>query len=103
MEATGESLGPPQGVFQRPLPPSPDSIVELVEHVHCRCPVYTGIGDADSVLQALWTFLGDILATAVDVGLDHDTGYVLVTGRKLGADGGDNLGLVVVVLLRVAV
>ena len=77
--------------------------VEAIEHLHGRRPVNTGVGDRDTVLESRRTIWWDVLAAAVDVRLDHHTGDSIVAGTKLFADVVDDLGLVVVVLLRVAV
>lgn len=80
-----------------------NSCVELVEHVDSCLPVNASVGDTDTVLEATRAFSGHFLAASVDVGLDHDTGDRPVTSCKLRADIIDDLGLVVVVLLRVTV
>ena len=77
--------------------------VEAIEHLDGRRPVNTGVGDRDTVLESLRTLWRDILAAAVDVRLDHHTGDSIIAGTELFADVVDDLGLVVVVLLRVAV
>ena len=43
------------------------------------------------------------MSPGANVGLDHDTSYGAFSGAQLRSDGGNDFGLVVVVLLRVAV
>ena len=78
-------------------------LIECVEGVNGGVPVDASIGDGDTVLEAGWALGGNVLATRVDVGLDHDTGNRGLASSKLSADIGADLGLVVVVLLGVAV
>lgn len=78
-------------------------VVELVEHGDGGLPVDAGVGDGDTVLEGGRTFGGHVLSSGVDVGLDHDTGDIAVTGDELLTNAIDDFGLVVVVLLRIAV
>ena len=85
------------------LSPLADGIVELIEHLHGRVPVDAGVGDGDAMLEGDGALGRDVLPAGVDVRLDHDPGDVPVAGLELRADVGEHLGLVHVVLLRVAV
>ena len=78
-------------------------LVELVEHRHRRRPVDTSICDAHTVLESRGPLGGDFLPPTVDVRLDHHAYDRAVARLELRADVVEHLGLVVVVLRRVAV
>ena len=75
---------------------------KVFEHVDCGVPVDAGVGDTDTLLQAGRAIGGDLLVAFVNVGLNHDTNKGLFTLAQLVANDLGNLGLVVVVLLRVS-
>ena len=78
-------------------------VIELVEHHDRRLPIHTRVGDRDAVLERSGALGRDVLPSRMDVRLDHDAGDVPVARGELRADALDDLWLVVVVLLRVAV
>lgn len=80
-----------------------DTIGQIVQHVNRHLPVDAGIGDTDALEESGGTLGGHLLATLVDIRLDHDTDD---SGLALAQLVGDLLRddrLVEVVLLRVAV
>lgn len=77
--------------------------VQLVEHLYGGRPVDTCVGDRDAVLERSRALGRDVLASGIDVRLDHDARDSPVACDELLADVVDDPGLVVVVLLRVAV
>jgi hypothetical protein len=79
-----------------------DGSSKVLEHGDGSVPVDAGIGDTDTLLQAGWAFSGDLLVAFVNVGLNHDTDNGLFTLAQLVTNDLGNLGLVVVILLRVA-
>ena len=78
-------------------------LVQPVEHGNCRFPVNTRIGDADAVLEGTRAFWRDVLPACVDMRLQHDTRERGVTRSDLVRKGRQDLRLVVMVLLRIAV
>lgn len=79
------------------------SLVQAVKHGDSGVPVDASIGDGHTALEAGGALRRDILATSVDVGLDHHTGEGEIAGLELLADVVEDLGLVAVVLGGVAV
>lgn len=75
---------------------------EVLKDSHGILPVNAGIGDADTGLETGGSFGRNFLVALVDVGLDHDTNDGLFTFTELVANDLGNLGLVLVVFLRVA-
>lgn len=86
-----------------PLAPAHDRLVQPREHLDRRRPVDTRIRDGHAVLERGGPLGRDVLAPRVDVRLDHHARDVPLAGEELLADRRDDLRLVVVVLLRVAV
>jgi len=84
------------------LPSRPHGVCELFENVDCRVPIDAGIRDANTALQPSWTFGWYLLIALVQVRLDHDADDALLALAELIANGLRNLGLVLMVLLRVA-
>lgn len=80
-----------------------DSFVQPVQHANSTLPVHTCVGDRDTMLQARGPLSRNILASRVDMRLNHDTSDVLITNSELGADNIDHFRLIVVVLLRIPV
>ena len=91
------------GLLALELSPCPDSIGELLKGVHGSVPVDASIGDGDTPLKAGRALLGDLLVARAQVALNHDTDNAVLALADLVADDLGNLGLVVVVLVRVAV
>jgi hypothetical protein len=91
------------GLLALELPPGPDGIGELLENVHGGVPVDAGVGDGDTPLEAGGALLRDLLCALVQVALDHNTDDTVLALADLVADNLGNLGLVPVVLERVAV
>jgi len=88
--------------FPSPLPPCTDCIGELLKHFNSRIPVDTGISNAHTALQPCRTFCGDFLGTLVKMRLDHYADDGVLAFAKLVTNDLRDLGLVLVVLLRVA-
>lgn len=85
------------------LSPRADCIGELLEDFDGRIPVDAGIGDGDALLESgEATRCWSLLVAFVDVRLDHDTDDAVFTLAELVANGLCDLGLVPVVLERVA-
>ena len=90
-------------LFRPDLSSRPDGVCQLFEHVDRGGPVDAGVGDADALLERGETTLGwDLLVALIDVGLDHDADDGLLALTELVADSLSDLGLVPVVLARVA-
>lgn len=77
--------------------------IQSIQHADRRLPVDACVGNRDAVFKRGRTLGGYILSAFVDVGLDHHTSDVLVSGPQLRTNVVENFRLVVVVLLRVAV
>ena len=60
------------------------------------------VGDADSLLQGAGALGRDLLVALVDVGFDHEADNSSLAFSNLLGDDAGHLGLVLVVLLRVA-
>jgi hypothetical protein len=83
------------------LPTLGNGCSEVLEHSLGRLPVYAGVGDGDTLLQAagsLWRYL---LVALVDVGLDHDADDAGLATADLVGNVLGYLGLVSVILARV--
>ena len=91
------------GLLALDLSPCPDSLSELLKSVHSGVPVNASVSDGDTPLEAGRALLRDLLVASTQVALDHDTDDAVLTLADLVADDLGNLGLVVVVLERVAV
>jgi hypothetical protein len=65
-------------------------------------PADTCVGDGDCVFEARLSFLGHLLVALVDVRFDHDAHDGLFASGDLGSEFVSDLGLVHVVLFRVA-
>ena len=84
------------------LSPLADSRRELVQDGDGGFPVDAGICYANALLQARGTLGGHLLVSFVDVGLNHDADDGLLALSELVGDDFGDLGLVPVVLVRVA-
>lgn len=91
------------GLLALELSPCPDSFGELLKSVHGGVPVNASVGDGDTPLEVGRALLRDLLVASTQVALNHDTDDAVLTLADLVADDLGNLGLVVVVLERVAV
>jgi hypothetical protein len=74
---------------------------ELLENLNGSLPVNAGVGDTDTLLEAGWTLLWNLLVALVDVGLDHDTNNGTLAGADLVTNDLGDLWLVAVVLVGV--
>ena len=83
-------------------PPFPDSLSQVLEHGHGCLPVDAGVGDADASSEAAGTFDRHLLATLVEVRLDHDADDASLARPDLLGDGLGHERLIAVVLLGVA-
>ncbi len=92
-----------QALLEDLLPPVADGEIEVIEHGDGGVPVDTGVGNGHAVLQGGGAFGWDVLPAGIDVGLDHDASDAAVARSELLADVSEDLWLVVVVLLGVAV
>lgn len=81
---------------------SADSRGKVLENRDCAVPVDACISNADAALETSRTLGGNLLVALVNVGLDHDTNNGSLALPQLFGNGLCNLGLVVVVFLRVA-
>lgn len=79
-----------------------DSVGEILKHGDGVLPANASISDADTALEGSRTLGGNLLVTFADVGLNHDTNDGLLTLTELVTNNLGNLGLVLVVLGRVA-
>jgi hypothetical protein len=77
--------------------------IQSIQHADRRLPVDACVGNRDAVFKRGRTLGGYILSAFVDVGLDHHTSDVLVSGPQLRTNVVEDFRLIVVVLLRVAV
>jgi hypothetical protein len=84
------------------LPAIPDRSGKILENRDGVVPVDAGIGDADALPQSSGAFGRHLLVALVDVGLDHHTDDGSLALAKLVGDDLGNLGLVAMVLIRVA-
>lgn len=85
------------------LPPSPDCIGELLENRNGIFPVDASIGDGDTLLESRKaTSLGHLLVALVQVRLNHDSDNAVLALADLVTNDLGDLGLILVVLLRVA-
>jgi hypothetical protein len=75
---------------------------KVLEHTNSGVPVNASIGDGDTLLKAARALRGDLLVALVDVGLDHDTNDAGLAVADLVCDVLGDLGLVAVVLARIA-
>jgi len=91
------------GLLALELSSCPDSFSELLKGVHSGVPVDASVGDGDTPLEAGGALLGDLLVAGTQVALNHDTDNAVLTLADLVANDLGDLGLVVVVLERVAV
>jgi hypothetical protein len=80
-----------------------NSFVKLVEHSDSCLPINTSVCNTDTVLETTRALVRNILTASIDVRLDHDTGNASITCSELRANVIYDLGLIVVVLLRVTV
>lgn len=78
-------------------------LVQFIQHRNCGFPIHTRIGNAHTPLQGRRPFFGHVLSARIDMALYHDASNVPFARSKLGTDGINDLGLVVVVLLGVSV
>lgn len=79
-----------------------NSSSKVLEHGYCGVPVNASIGDGDALLETARALGGDLLVALVDVGFDHDTDDAGLAVTDLVRDILGDLGLVAVVLVRVA-
>lgn len=91
------------GLLALKLSPCPDGVGELLKGVHGSIPVDASVGDGDAPLKAGRALLRDLLVAGAQVALNHDTDNAVLTLADLVTNDLGNLGLVVVVLERVAV
>ena len=77
--------------------------VQSIQHADRCLPVDASVGNRNAVFKTGRTLRGYILPAFIDVGLDHHTSDVLVSGTQLRTDVVEDLWLIVVVLLRVAI
>lgn len=91
------------GLLALELSPCPDSLGELLKGVHGGVPVNASVGDGDTPLEAGRALLRNLLVAGAQVALNHDTDDTVLTLADLVANNLGDLGLVVVVLERVAV
>jgi hypothetical protein len=77
--------------------------VEQLKHLDSARPIDACVGDADAMFELGRTGWGHVLATLIDVRLDHHTSDVPLSRGELLTDVGDDEGLVAVVLGRVTV
>ena len=103
VERTAERRGPLEALFDEEVAPRLDGRVEAREHLDGRLPVHARVRDGHAMLERGGALGRHVLATCVDVRLDHHARDVAVAARELPADVRDDLGLVIVILLRVAV
>lgn len=75
---------------------------EVLEDVDGGVPADAGVCDADASLEARGALGWDLLCALVQVGFDHDADDAVFAGAELVGDDLCNLGLVAVVLERVA-
>lgn len=80
----------------------PHRLGEILKDLNGGLPVDAGIRDADALLQARGALRRHLLVAFVDIGLDHDADDGLLALPQLVADDLGHLGLVSVVLARVA-
>lgn len=80
----------------------PNGSSQVFQNRHGRIPVYASVCDADSLLETRRALGRNLLIALVDVGLDHDTNDGILSLAKLVSNHLGNLGLVTVVLVRVA-
>lgn len=79
-----------------------DSLCELLKDLNGAIPVNASISDRDTLLEACWTLLWNLLITLVNVGLDHDTDNRALTSAELVTNDLGNLWLIAVVLVGVS-
>jgi len=77
--------------------------VQSIQHADRGFPVDACVGNRNAVFKTGRTLLGYILPAFVDVGLDHHTSDVLVSGTQLRTNVVKDFWLIIVVLLRVAI
>ena len=80
-----------------------NGIGQLGEDLLGVLPTDTCVSDGDCVFEARLSFLGHLLVALVDVRFDHDAHDGFFAGGNLGREFVGDLGLVHVVLFRVAV
>jgi hypothetical protein len=80
-----------------------NSIGQLGQDLFSIFPTDTCVGDGDCVFETRLSFLGHLLVALVDVRFDHDAHDCFFSSGDLGGEFVGDLGLVHVVLFRVAV
>jgi tetrahydromethanopterin S-methyltransferase subunit D len=98
-----EASWPLQALLEEVITASLHGLVQPVQHAHSALPIHTRVGNGNTVLQARRTLSGNVLASGIDMRLDHDTSNVLITSGELGADVINYFWLIVMILLRVAI
>ena len=91
----------PINLFVHHLSPRPNRIGQLVQYLHRRIPRDTSVCDADTLLEACWSFWWNLLISFVDVRLDHHSDNGFLAFPKLITYRLSDLGLVVMILLRI--
>ncbi len=84
------------------LTSGPYSGGQVSKYGNGRIPVDAGVGDANALLEPRRAFRRYFLVALVDVGLDHDTDDGRLAFAELIGNHLCDLGLVSVVLVRVA-
>ncbi len=82
--------------------PYPYRIGQLIENLYRRIPIDASVCDADALLETRWSFWRNLLISFVDVRLNHHAHDGFLTFAELISYCLRNLGLIVMVLLRVA-
>jgi hypothetical protein len=74
-------------------------LIQVIEHCHRPLPVDTCIGNANTPSKTFRTVFRNVLPSFIDVGLDHHSGDMLLSGGELGADVINDPRLIIVILL----
>jgi len=123
--SSSRSLKPPQTPLQHPLPPLLHSLIKPIEHIHRHRPVHTRVGNANTMFEERGdrdrrvyiisesTSIGQkkkrtidsrhILPPPINITLNHHPRNRPLTRLQLRTYSAEDVGLVEVVLLGVAV
>ena len=77
--------------------------VELIEHRYRRRPVHAGVGDTHAIFERLGPHGRDVLASRVDMGLNHYANDRAFARLELFANIIEHFGLVIVVFRGIPV
>ena len=86
----------------RDLSPRPHRISQLVKNLHGRIPVDASICNTDAFLETRWSLWWNLLVPFVDIRLNHHAHNGCLPFAELISYRLSDLGLVTMVLLRVA-